>query len=297
MILKSGKINNTSFSVSEEWTEIIAPKEKLFRFNLNEIWQYRNLILMFVKRDLASQYRQTVLGVLWFLIQPVLTSFIFIILFKNIAGISTDNLPPILFYLSGLIIWNYFSSCLNSTSSTFITNAALFGKVYFPRLVIPVSIVIANLFKFGIQLILVIILMIYFILKNEYKFIVGFHLFFLPAIIFLVGLIGLAGGLIVSALTTKYRDFTMLVSFGVGLLMYISPVGYPLSYLHNSEYINVIRFNPLTPLIEGFRYALFGNAGSFHIHSAIYSICGCLVLMGIGIIFFNKVEKTFIDTV
>lgn len=281
----------------ETWTEIIAPAKSVFHINLREFWQYRHLITLFVKRDIAAQYRQTILGVFWFLIQPLLTSFIFVILFNNIAGISTGGLPPVLFYLSGLIIWNYFSTCLLSTSQTFIVNASIFGKVYFPRLCLPAATMLSNLFKFSIQLLLVTGLMVYLRIRGDYSFSVGLHSLFLPVVVLFMGIIGLGSGLIISALTTKYRDLNLLVTFGVSLLMYMSPVAYPLSFLQGSAYFNFIRFNPLSPLIEGFRYALFGAGGSVELLSFLYCAACSLILLAVGVLLFNKAEKTFIDTV
>lgn len=281
----------------EAWTEIISPTKSLFNINLQELWLYRHLITLFVKRDIAAQYRQTILGVLWFLIQPLLTSFIFVILFNNIAGISTDGLPPVLFYLSGLIIWTYFSACLLSTSQTFIVNASIFGKVYFPRLCLPAATMLSNLFKFSIQLLLVIGLMIFQRARGDYSFSIGLHYLFLPIVILFMGLIGIGTGLIISAITTKYRDLNLLLTFGISLLMYMSPVAYPLSFLEGSTYFNFIRINPLSPLIEGFRYALFGVGGSLDVTSFAYCAVCCIILLAVGILLFNKTEKTFIDTV
>lgn len=281
----------------EAWTEIISPTKSVFNINLQEFWQYRHLITLFVKRDIAAQYRQTILGVLWFLIQPLLTSFIFVILFNNIAGISTDGLPPVLFYLSGLIIWTYFSACLLSTSQTFIVNASIFGKVYFPRLCLPAATMLSNLFKFSIQLLLVIGLMVFLRARGDYSFSIGLHYLFLPIVILFMGLIGTGTGLIISAMTTKYRDLNLLLTFGISLLMYMSPVAYPLSFLEGSAYFNFIRFNPLSPLIEGFRYALFGVGGSLDVTSFVYCAVCCIILLAVGILLFNKTEKTFIDTV
>lgn len=280
----------------ENWTQVIGPKRHFFRLNLGEVWRYRDLIILFVKRDLASQYRQTVLGTLWFLIQPVMTMLMFLIVFNKIAKIPTDGLPPSLFYLSSITIWNYFSSCLTSTSNTFVSNAGIFGKVYFPRLVSPLSAIISNLIKFLIQLLLVAILIAYYYFNRFFSPSAGWHFFLLPVIVFFTALMGLGIGIICSSLTTKYRDLSILIGFAVGLLMYVTPVAYPLSYLQQSGYAAFIRWNPLTPMVEGFRYAIFGE-GVFDPLFFLYSIGCTLLFLLVGILLFNKVERSFMDTV
>jgi lipopolysaccharide transport system permease protein len=280
----------------EQWTEIILPANDLFDLRLKEVWRYRDLVSLFVKRDLVAQYKQTLLGPLWNVIQPILTTIMFLILFNRIAHIPTDNMPAILFYMSGITIWNYFSSCFTATSSTFISNAGIFGKVYFPRLALPFSVVISNMARFGIQFGLVLCVMIYYAATGQYAIQFGWHLLLIPAIAVLMAIIGLGLGIIVSSLTTKYRDFTILVNFGVQLLMYVTPVAYPLSYLAKSHYKAFIQWNPLSPLVEGFRYALFGTGffnGWYFLYSAIVAF-SCLIT---GIILFNKVERSFMDTV
>ncbi|MBS1731260.1 MAG: ABC transporter permease [Bacteroidetes bacterium] len=280
----------------EMWTEIIKPKSSLFNFHFKETWRYRDLILLFVKRDIASQYRQTILGPLWHVVQPLLTTFMFLILFNKIANISTDTLPPVLFYMSSITIWTYFSTCLTSTSNTFVTNAAIFGKVYFPRLAMPLATVCSNLFKFSIQFILLLVMIVYYILIGDYTLTLGWHTLLLPVIILMMGAMGLGLGITISSLTTKYRDLAILVGFGVGLFMYITPVAYPLSYLNASKYKVFIEWNPLTPLVEGFRYALFGQ-GTFNGISFLYSF-GCTIFFLLcGVLIFNKVERSFMDTV
>ncbi len=280
----------------ENWTEVIGPKRHLFRLNLGEVWRYRDLIILFVKRDLASQYRQTVLGTLWFLIQPVMTMLMFLTVFNKIAKIPTDGLPPSLFYLSSITIWNYFSSCLTSTSNTFVSNAGIFGKVYFPRLVSPLSAIISNLIKFLIQLSLVAILIACYYFNGFFSPPAGWHFFLLPVIVFFTALMGLGIGIICSSLTTKYRDLSILIGFAVGLLMYVTPVAYPLSYLQESGYAAFIRWNPLTPMVEGFRYAIFGE-GVFDPLFFLYSVSCAMVFLLVGILLFNKVERSFMDTV
>lgn len=298
MIQKSSTIveKNLVLNDTENWTEIIRPKSRFFKLNLQELWCYRELIMLFVKRDIAAQYRQTILGPLWHLVQPLLTTFMFFILFSKIANISTDSLPPILFYMSSITIWTYFSSCLTTTSNTFVSNAAIFGKVYFPRMLMPLSTIISNMFKFAIQFGLLVLMIIYYAFIENYQPAIGWHTLLLPVIILLMGGMGLGLGILISSLTTKYRDLSILVTFGVGLFMYITPVAYPLSYLNQSKYKDFIEWNPLTPLVEGFRYAIFGQ-GTFNASFFIYSFVCTIFFLVLGILIFNKVEKSFMDTV
>lgn len=281
---------------NEHWTEVISPKAHLLDIRLKEIWHYRDLLFLFVKRDMVSQYRQTILGQLWHVIQPVFTTIMFLIVFNKIAKIPTDALPPVLFYMSSITIWNYFSGCLVNTSATFTTNAGIFGKVYFPRLILPLSIVVSNMARFGIQLGLLIVLIIYYYLSGQYRFHFGVYNLLIPVIAIVMALLGFSLGIIISSLTTKYRDLAVLVSFGVQLLMYVTPVAYPLSYLSQSKYKALIQANPLSPLVEAFRYTLFGT-GTFSVSSLLYSIAFTFFAMVIGVIIFNKVERSFMDTV
>jgi len=282
--------------VPDDWSEIITPRARLFDIRLKEVWQYRDLILLFVKRDLTSQFRQTILGPLWHVIQPVLTTIMFLIVFNKIAKISTDNLPPVLFYMSGIAIWNYFSSCLNNTSGTFVNNAGIFGKVYFPRLVMPLSNVLSNIVKFGIQFGIVLIVALYYAFTHLYIIHLAWHMLLIPVIVVVMAGMGLSLGILISSLTTKYRDLTILISFGVQLLMYVTPVVYPLSFLEQSKYRSFIEWNPLSPMIEGFRYSLFGE-GEFNIYLFGYSIAFTIIMFFIAIVIFSKVERTFMDTV
>ncbi|WP_242692092.1 ABC transporter permease [Aridibaculum aurantiacum] len=279
-----------------KWTEILTPKSKLLDLKLKEVWRYRDLLFLFVKRDFKAQYRQTILGPLWHVIQPVFTTLIFLVIFNNLAKIPTDGIPAILFYMSSLTIWNYFAACLTSTSNTFVANAGIFGKVYFPRLVLPLSIVMSNMVKFGIQLGLLIIVYAYYLLKGEIVFSFGPHLLLMPAIAVVMAMLGLGMGIIISSVTTKYRDVAVLIQFGVQLLMYITPVAYPLSYAMESKYRGLMLFNPLSSLVEGFRYSIFGT-GTVDVGLATYSIGFAVVAVLIGIILFNKVERSFMDTV
>ncbi len=279
---------------NEEWSMVISPKNNWFDLNLKDVWRYRDLLFMFVKRDFVSIYKQTILGPLWFLIQPILTTAMFIVVFKNVAKIPTDGLPPIVFYLSGLSIWNYFSSCINKTSGTFISNASIFGKVYFPRLIVPLSNVVSNLITFAIQFSLLIAIMIYYSFTGTH-FQLNAYILLLPLLLLMLAGLGLGLGIIISSLTTKYRDLTFLVTFGVQLLMYATPVIYPLSFF-SDKYKYFILANPLTPIIEIFRYSLFG-AGTFTLIHLLYSLTFTIIALLGGILLFNKVEKNFMDTV
>lgn len=278
------------------WTEVIKPKRHLLDLRLKEVWKYRDLVILFVKRDFAAQYRQTVLGPLWHVIQPVFTTIMFMLVFNKIAGIKTDPMPAALFYMSSITIWNYFASCLTATSNTFISNASIFGKVYFPRLVTPVSNVLSNMVKFGIQLMLLLVFVVYYAVTDIYYPVLSLQLLFVPVIILLMALLGLGLGIIISSLTTKYRDLNILINFGVGLLMYVTPVAYPLSYLKQSKYRFFIEWNPLSSFVEGFRYALFGQGAFSSVHF-MYAVMFTLFILFIGIVLFNKVERTFMDTV
>ncbi|MHA6249234.1 ABC transporter permease [Pontibacter sp. CAU 1760] len=286
---------NIKIADDKDWDLIIQPKSSLLNLNLKEVWRYRDLLLLFVKRDFIAQYKQTILGPLWHFIQPLFTTVIFLIVFNKIANIPTDGVIPILFYMSGITIWNYFSNCLTATSNTFVSNANIFGKVYFPRLVLPLSIVLSNIIKFFIQFLLLLVVMgYYFVQGNEIH--VGLSWLLIPVLVVMMALLGLGLGIIISSLTTKYRDFTVLIGFAVQLLMYASPVIYPLSYLNDKSYGGLIAWNPLTPIIEGFRYALF-QQGAFSISWLGYSAAFIFVVLLFGLITFNKVEKSFMDTV
>ncbi|HEX8461106.1 MAG TPA: ABC transporter permease [Segetibacter sp.] len=278
-----------------EWDIVIEPRANLLDIKIKDIWHYRDLLLLFVKRDITAQYKQTVLGPLWHFIQPVFTTIVFVMVFGKIANIPTDGIEPVLFYMSGITIWNYFSSCLNATSGTFVANAGIFGKVYFPRLVIPLSTVMSNVIKFGIQFLLLVIVIGYYGIKSH-SFHFGASWLLVPLLVVTMAAIGLGLGIIISSLTTKYRDFTVLIGFAVQLLMYATPVAYPLSYLRDKSFINIIKYNPLTPIVEAFRFALFGR-GSLDIVHLIYSGGFIVIVLFIGLLVFGKVERTFMDTV
>ncbi|MES2650174.1 MAG: ABC transporter permease [Bacteroidota bacterium] len=275
----------------------IQPRNKLLDLKLDEVWEYRDLLMLLVRRDFVSFYKQTILGPLWFFIQPLFTTIIYSFIFGNLAGLSTDGLPKPLFYMAGITAWNYFSDCLNKTSTVFKDNASIFGKVYFPRLIMPLSIVVSNLVRFGVQMILFIALMIYYYAIGV-QFNISWAIALFPVIVVLMALLGLGTGMIISAMTTKYRDLTFLVSFGVQLLMYATTVAYPLSTAIEKypKYSWVIEYNPMTPIIETFRYGFLGE-GSFSWINLGYASLVTMIFLIIGIIVFNKVEKTFIDTV
>jgi len=279
---------------SEDWDLVIKGRTSLFDLKFNDLWRYRDLLLMFVKRDFVSFYKQTVLGPLWFFIQPIFTTIVFTFVFGNLAGISTDGLPQYLFYLSGITAWNYFSDCLTKTSTVFRDNANIFGKVYFPRLIMPLSIIVSNLVRFGVQLLLLVCMMIYFGIKGA-DFQVTYAILFFPVLVIMMALLGLGFGLIITAMTTKYRDLTFLVTFGVQLLMYGTTVIYPLSAAPE-KYKDIIELNPMTGIIEAFRYAFLGK-GEFTSSSIGYSAIFTIVVMFLGIIIFNKTEKNFVDTI
>jgi lipopolysaccharide transport system permease protein len=279
----------------KEWTELISAKRHLLDINLKELWQYRDLIFLFVRRDFISTYKQTILGPIWLFLQPLLTTLTFYIIFTQIAQISTNTIDPILFYLSGITLWNYFSDCLNKTSNTFIANASIFGKVYFPRLTTPISIVLSNLIKLGIQLVLLFAVAAYRVIFYGITIEANWALLVFPIQIFILAIMGLGLGIIFSSLTTKYRDLSFLLTFAVQLLMYATPVIYPLNFTSGKLHL-LISYNPLTPIMENFRYALF-NVGAFDLKGLIYSGIFSLITLAFGIILFNKVEKSFMDTV
>jgi lipopolysaccharide transport system permease protein len=278
----------------EQWSLIIRPQRGWFDLRLDELWRARELIMLFVWRDFVSVYKQTILGPLWYIIQPMLTTLTFTVIFGRIAALSTDNLPDFLFYMSGTVIWGYFAACLTKTSETFVANAGLFGKVYFPRLAVPISILISNLVAFGIQFLFFIGFSIYFWSIGS-RINPNLALLLLPVLLIIMAGLGLGLGIIVSALTTRYRDLRYLVTFGVQLFMYATPVVYPLSSVSGSFRI-LILLNPLTSIVEAFRYGFLG-AGNFNPLYLLYSFVFMLVTLITGMLLFNHVEATFMDTV
>jgi len=282
---------------NEEHTWTIEAKTSLFDLKLNEVWAYRDLLWLLVRRDFVSFYKQTILGPLWFFIQPLFTTIIFTFIFGNLAGISTDGLPKPLFYMAGITAWNYFADCLTKTSTVFRDNAGIFGKVYFPRLIMPLSIVVSNLVRFGVQMILFLIMFLYYYLSGA-TFQPSWAIALMPIVVILMALLGLGTGMIISAMTTKYRDLAFLVGFGVQLLMYATTVIYPLSTALEKypKYAWIIEYNPMTPIIETFRYGFLGE-GSFTWGSLGYATGVTLTLLVFGIAIFNKIERNFVDTV
>ncbi len=278
----------------EHWDLEIRPKSDLFDLHIKDLWNYRDLLWLMVRRDFVSFYKQTVFGPLWFFIQPIITTFIFTMIFSRMAKISTEGAPPVLFYLSATVAWNYFADCLTKTSTVFRDNAGIFGKVYFPRLIIPLSIIFSNLVKFSVQFILLVIIIAWEMFHHENVHPNGYILLF-PVILVLMAMLGLGIGLIVTALTTKYRDLAFLVAFGVQLVMYATPVIYPLSF-PPQKYRLIIAMNPLTGLVETFRHGFLGT-GHFYGNYFLYSVIVTIILFVTGLITFNKVEKNFIDTV
>ena len=279
---------------SQEWTTIIRPKRHLLDINLREILHYKDLIYLLIRRDFVARYKQTILGPLWYIVQPLLTTIMFTVVFGRIAKIPTDGVPHMLFYLSGTVIWGYFSKCLTSTSNTFIGNAGLFGKVYFPRLVIPISVIISNLFQFIVQFSLLSGFWIYFWLKGADIYLT-WSVLLLPVYVAIAGLMGLGLGLFFSSLTTKYRDLVFLLNFGMQLWMYGTPIVYPLSQVPQKWKLLIV-LNPMTPVVEGFRKALLG-VGSVESWNILYSLGFMLVMLFVGVITFNKVEQNFMDTI
>lgn len=281
----------------DSWLYEISPKRKLIDLNFKEIWRYKDLLVLFVKRDVTTVYKQTILGPLWFFIQPLFTSVIYTLVFNNIASVPTGAVPSFLFNLTGITAWNYFNQCFTSTSNTFNQNAALFGKVYFPRVIVPLSKVIAGLVKFGIQLLILIAFYIYFVFQGS-SVSPNSNIILFPVYVLLMALMGLGFGMIISAMTTKYRDLTVLIGFVTSLLVYISAVPYPLSQVKEKmpDIAWIVQLNPLTQIIEGFRYMIL-DEGIFDLRSFIYTIIISVLIFLTGLIVFNRTEKNFIDTV
>ncbi|WP_017494961.1 ABC transporter permease [Flavobacterium sp. WG21] len=287
-------MNNNS---PNDWLFEITPKNKFFSLNLKEVWQYRDLLFLFVKRDVITVYKQTVLGPLWYLIQPLFTSITFTIIFNNVAGIKTGAVPPFLFNLAGITVWNYFTACLTGTSDTFKANAAIFGKVYFPRIITPLSVVISNLVKFGIQFLIFIGFYIFYYFQGADLSLNGLVLFF-PVLIIIMGILGLGLGMLISAMVTKYRDFSHLIGFGIQLLMYLSAVMYPMELIKDKlpSYGWLVVYNPLAYIIETARFMLL-NVGDISVLGLTYTLIVTITVFFIGLLVFNRTEKSFIDTV
>ena len=286
---------------NENWTTVIKPRNGLFEVNLKEIWDYRDLLTLFVKRTITVQYKQTILGPLWWIIQPALTVIMYMVVFGGIAGIPTDGIPQPLFYLGGIAMWQYFADCLTRTSNTFVSNAGIFGKVYFPRLIMPLSGVISNLVRFGIQLGLFVIVYLYYAIVGQAPT-PNWYLLLFPVLLVMMAGLALGFGIIISSMTTKYRDLQILFSFVVQLWMYATPIVYPLSQVMGKKVMGldlttIMCINPVTPVIESFKHGALG-AGEFVGWGWLaYSFVFMLVFLSLGILIFNKVQKSFMDTV
>ena len=281
--------------MEKEWTMIIRPQEKLWKVSLGEIWAYRDLIELFVKRNIVVQYKQTILGPLWYLIQPILTVIMNMVVFGGIANMSTDGVPQALFYLAGNVCWFYFSDCLNQTSSTFVANQGMFGKVYFPRMVVPISTVLSNLLRFGIQVGLFVAFWFYYFATGS-DISLNWAILLVPVLVFMLAGLGLGFGILISSFTTKYRDLTILFTFVVQLWMYATPIVYPISMVTNEKLRTIIMLNPMTSIIEAFKYATLGQ-GYFSWSALGYSFAFMTILLVWGIVVFNKVQRSFMDTV
>jgi lipopolysaccharide transport system permease protein len=278
---------------NDDWDLVIKGHTTLFDLRLKEVWHYRDLLFLFVKRDFVTFYKQTILGPLWFFIQPLLTTVTFTIIFGTVAQLSTDGAPKVIFYMAGITLWNYFSNCLTSVAVVFSANASIFGKVYFPRLIMPLTVVISNLMKFGVQFLLFLCFVIYFVIQGQIY--PNLYILLTPLIILLMALISMGIGLVLTAMTAKYKDLNQLISFGVQLFMYVTPVIYPSSSVPEN-YQWIVNLNPLVPLFDYMRYAYIG-IGQFSVGSLLYPSLFSLVILVLGILFFNKSQKTFIDTV
>lgn len=276
------------------WDLEIRPKRHLLDIDLKEIWVYRDLVMLFVRRDFVSRYKQTILGPFWFILNPLISTMMYTLVFAGIAKIPTEGVPPQLFYISGIVAWSYFAACLNGTSTTFLSNAGIFGKVYFPRLVAPISVMISSIVQLGIQFLLLIAFAVFYALRG-YTIHINTYIIFLPLLVIMLALLGLGFGIIFSALTTKYRDLSNLMVFGVQLWMYITPVIYPSSMVPEKFKIFVF-LNPVAPIVEAFKYGIIG-AGEFNPGRLLYSAIFTIVLLFIGVILFNRTEQNFMDTV
>ena len=278
---------------NEKFSTVIVPKTGWFDINLKEVWQYRDLVMLFVRRNFVSQYKQTILGPLWAIIQPLLTTVVFTVVFGNLAGLSAEGVPSFLFFLSGNVAWQYFSGCLTSTANTFTGNAGILGKVYFPRLVMPISTVMTNLISFGIQMAMFLIFLVYYWVQGAVN--PNWYVLLTPVLIVHMAMLSLGTGVIISALTTKYRDLKMLVGFGVQLWMYATPVAYDIGIIP-AKYMGLYMLNPMTPVVNAFRTAFLG-LGSFEIGYYLLSWIVTALILFVGVVLFSRVEKTFMDTV
>lgn len=289
-------------SESQEWTTVIKPKDKLMAVDVKELWRYRDLFTLFVKRNIITQYKQTVLGPAWFVIQPIMTVVMYMVVFGGIAGIATDGIPQPLFYLSGTCMWHYFSDCLNKTSSTFVSNSGLFGKVYFPRLVTPLANVTSNLLRFGIQMCLFVAVYLIYAIQGDCAASPNWYLLLFPVLVLMMAGLALGFGLLISSLTTKYRDLSILFSFLVSLWMYATPIVYPLSLVKGKvaagmDLYMIMHLNPVTPVLETFKYGALGAGEFIGWGWLLYSLVFMVALLFFGVLVFNKTQKSFMDTV
>ncbi|WP_051907867.1 ABC transporter permease [Flavimarina sp. Hel_I_48] len=297
--MQKSEIGTVEKDDDKGWLYEINAEQSLMAIDFPELWRYRDLLLLFVRRDIVATYKQTILGPLWYLIQPLFTSVIFTLVFNNIATISTGNVPPFLFNLAGVTLWNYFTHCLTTSSNTFATNAGLFAKVYFPRFIAPLSQAISGLLKMGVQLLIFVIFYFYYLWKGS-PLAPNMTVWLFPVLLATMAIFGLGVGMLISALTTKYRDFRILISFATSLLMYVSAVMYPISEVRNSrtlgDYAWIVEYNPIAILIEAFRYMVLGE-GFFEWDLLLYCILLSLILFFVGLIIFNRTGRNFIDTV
>lgn len=295
MELLQDHLKSDTIAVEKEtWLLEIKPETPWFQLHLKDLWRYRDLVSMFIYREFTAQYKQTIMGPLWFIIQPILTTITFLVVFGRVARISTDGIPPVLFYMSGIVLWSYFSTCLTKVSDTFSTNKHIFGKVYFPRLAVPLATVITALISFGLQLMLLLFIWVYYYQQGT-SISFGIHTLLVPYLVLLMAILGLGSGIIISSLTIKYRDLKFLVSFGIQLLMYATPIIYPMSALPE-KYRPFVMANPISGIVETFRFAMLGQ-GAFDPTLLLYSSVVALVIFMAGLLLFNRVEKNFMDIV
>lgn len=280
---------------SKYWTTEITPHDRLLAVDFREMWRYRDLFVLFVRRNITTQYKQTVLGPLWFLINPILSVLVYVVVFGGIAGVPTDGVPAPLFYLLGVAVWGYFSACVNATSNSFVENANIFGKVYFPRMLMPLVSVTTQLVNFGVQLLIFAVVFAFYMFTGT-ALVLSWRIVLFPLLIAVLALLAMGFGMVISSMTTKYRDLQILMSQIVSLWMYVTPVIYPLSMVKNPLLHTVMSLNPVTPLMESFKYCLLG-VGDFSLPWLGYSLLMTLLLLLFGIVLFNKVQKSFMDTV
>jgi len=286
--------DNPNTDSDEKWDLVIRPSSGWFDLHLREFWRYRDLILLFVRRDFLAQYMQTILGPIWFVLQPLLTTIVFTVVFGSMAGLSTDGLPKVLFYLSGQVVWSYFSGSLTATATTFVSNAHIFGKVYFPRLTVPVSIILSQLIQFALRLVMFVVFLVYFVVRGADVHLTA-TLWLMPLLVLIMAAQALGLGIIFSSMTTKYRDLRFLLTFGIQLVIYVTPAIYPLAQAQG-RYRLLMLLNPMTSVMEAFRHAFMG-VGTFTAGQLAYSAVFAAGVLFVGVVMFSKIERTFMDTV